>query len=58
MARIKIKDLDPKINISKEEMKKVFGGVLSPMASKGRQRVTWPISYLGRRDNPLDGLRG
>jgi hypothetical protein len=51
MARIKIIDLDPKISISKEEMKKVFGGLLSPLAGKARKRVTWGFG-LNRRDEP------
>ncbi len=50
MARIKITDLDPEISISKEEMKKVMGGLLSPITAKGTKRITWPIS-LGRRDD-------
>jgi hypothetical protein len=53
MARIKIVDLDPEISISKEEMKKVMGGLLSPIAAKGTKRITWPIS-LARRDEPYN----
>ena len=50
MARIKITDLDPEINISKEEMKKVMGGLFSPIAVKGTKRINWSIRF-GRRDN-------
>ncbi len=34
-----------------EEMKKVFGGLLSPLAGKARKRVTWGFG-LNRRDEP------
>ncbi len=54
MARITIKDLPKEIKISKEEMKRTFGG----LTSSKRKTIPTGIRFSDvlRRDNPIGGI--
>lgn len=49
MARIKIKDLNPKMKISKDEMKKVLGGFSFLRARKDIKRIK-TVRFSGARE--------
>jgi len=53
MARIKIKDLPKDQKISKEEMKKIKGGVIVNPTLKLKSKLTEPFD--GKLIEPFDG---
>jgi hypothetical protein len=53
MARIKIKDLPKDQKVSKEEMKKIKGGVIVNPTLKFKSKLTEPFD--GKLTEPIDG---